>query len=119
MNEPSVFSGDELTLPKNAIHLTSDYEFYMHKDVHNANGILGARASFKGALEREESKNIRPFLLSRSVFFGSQKYGAMWTGDNQAHPHFLGLSVSMCLSLAVSGVPFCGSDVGGNSTYFI
>jgi len=25
MNEPSVFSGDELTLPKNAYHLTSDY----------------------------------------------------------------------------------------------
>lgn len=30
MNEPSIFSGEELTLPKNAYHLTSDYNFYMH-----------------------------------------------------------------------------------------
>ena len=46
MNEPSVFSGDELTLPKNAIHMTSDFELYLHKDLHNAYGILSAAASY-------------------------------------------------------------------------
>lgn len=52
-------------------------------------------------------------MLSRSVFAGSQKYGAMWTGDNQAYHEFMELSVSMCLSLGISGIPNCGADVGG------
>jgi alpha 1,3-glucosidase len=84
MNEPSVFSEDELTMPKKAIHLTKDNIKYDHKDVHNAYGLLMAKASYEGILNRETKKNLRPFLLSRSVYFGSQKYGAMWTGDNQA-----------------------------------
>ena len=37
----------------------------------------------------------------------------MWTGDNQAMFEFLALSIPMCLSLAVAGHPFCGSDIGG------
>lgn len=41
----------------------------------------------------------------------------MWTGDNQAMNQFLGLSVQMCLTLGVSGVPFCGADIGGFTGY--
>lgn len=82
MNEPSVFSGDELTMPKNAVHLTVNNKRYLHKDVHNAYGTLMAKMSHRGIVDREVSKNVRPFMLSRAVFFGSQKYGAMWTGDN-------------------------------------
>lgn len=111
MNEPSVFSGDELTMPKNAIHVTAENTRYQHKDLHNAYGTLMARATHKGIMNREP--NLRPFMLSRAVFFGSQKYGAMWTGDNQASIRFMTLSTQMCLSMAISGIPICGSDVGG------
>lgn len=72
-----------------------------------------ANASYQGIINREQDKNQRPFMLSRSVFFGSQKYGAMWTGDNQASLPFLALSVQMCLQLGLSGIPICGADVGG------
>jgi alpha-glucosidase (family GH31 glycosyl hydrolase) len=41
----------------------------------------------------------------------------MWTGDNQANIQFMGLSVQMCLSLAISGIPICGADVGGFTGY--
>jgi alpha 1,3-glucosidase len=82
MNEPSVFSEDELTMPKDTVHLTKDNEAVLHRDLHNAYGLLMAKASYKGIVEREASQNYRPFMLTRSVFFGSQKYGAMWTGDN-------------------------------------
>lgn len=82
MNEPSVFSHDELTMPKDAVHLTSDGRAFRHKDLHNAYGILMANATYTGIINRESDRNLRPFMLTRSVFFGSQKYGAMWTGDN-------------------------------------
>ena len=52
MNEPSIFSGEELTLPKNAYHLTSDYNFYMHRDIHNAYGLLMAQATYEGLINR-------------------------------------------------------------------
>mmetsp|Transcript_37586 Transcript_37586/g.36096 ORF Transcript_37586/g.36096 Transcript_37586/m.36096 type:complete len:87 (-) Transcript_37586:23-283(-) len=86
MNEPSVFSGDELTMDKNAVHRDKFGNIWEHKDIHNAYGILMAKATYKGIMERnkdeQSSFTLRPFLLSRSVFAGSQKYGAMWTGDN-------------------------------------
>jgi alpha-glucosidase len=37
----------------------------------------------------------------------------MWTGDNQAENEYISLSIQMCLSLGISGIPICGADVGG------
>lgn len=43
MNEPSVFSSDELTMPKNTWHYSDkEDDFVMHRDVHNAYGIMMA-----------------------------------------------------------------------------
>lgn len=53
MNEPSVFDQDELTMPKQAVHLTKDNIQVLHKDVHNAYGTLMAKASYQGILDRE------------------------------------------------------------------
>src|SRR5262249_1730908 len=36
-----------------------------------------------------------------------------WTGDNDSSWEHLANSVQMLLNLSVSGVPFCGADVGG------
>jgi mannosyl-oligosaccharide alpha-1,3-glucosidase len=58
-------------MPKNTVHLTKDNIKVMHKDLHNAYGALMAKASYQGILDREQKKNLRPFMLSRSVFFGS------------------------------------------------
>jgi alpha 1,3-glucosidase len=46
MNEPSVFSGDELTMDKRSLHLTDKGILFEHKDVHNAYGLLMAKATF-------------------------------------------------------------------------
>ena len=71
MNEPSVFDQDELTMPKNAVHLTKNNNKYLHRDVHNVYGTLMAKSSFQGIIDREPKKNLGPFMLSRAVFFGS------------------------------------------------
>jgi alpha 1,3-glucosidase len=47
------------------------------------------------------------------VFFGNQKYGAKWTGDNHANFEEIKVSISMLLSLGISGVNFVGADVPG------
>lgn len=59
------------------------------------------------------SPDQRPFVLSRSFFAGSQRWGAVWTGDNAAEWEHLAVSVPMLLSMSVAGLPFVGADVGG------
>jgi alpha-glucosidase (family GH31 glycosyl hydrolase) len=46
-----------------------------HRFVHNAYGHFNARASFNGLLRRSDQPPLRPFLLTRSFFIGTQKYG--------------------------------------------
>ena len=108
MNEPSVFSGPEVTMPKNLQH----YEGAEHRDVHNLYGFYMQKATFEGLLSRSEEK-MRPFVLTRAIYAGSQRYGAKWTGDNKADWKHLMASVPMLLSLSISGMPFVGADVGG------
>lgn len=108
MNEPSVFSGPETTMPKDSLHLGGAAE---HRDLHNLYGQYMHRATFEGLRQREPAQ--RPFVLSRAFYAGSQRYGAVWTGDNAAQWSHLAASVPMLLSLAVSGIPFAGADVGG------
>jgi alpha 1,3-glucosidase len=62
---------------------------------------------------RRASGKLRPFILTRAHFSGTQRYAAVWTGDNAAEWGHLEASIPMCLSLAVSGISFCGADVGG------
>lgn len=109
MNEPSVFNGPEITMHKDAKHW-GDVE---HRDVHNIYGFYQHMATAQGLVSRDPHKNTRPFVLSRAFFAGSQRYGAIWTGDNLADWGHLRDSLPMLLSLSISGIQFCGADVGG------
>ena len=109
MNEPSVFNGPETTMPKDNIH----YGEWEHRDVHNLNGMTFHNATFQALLSRKKGELRRPFVLTRSFYAGSQRLGAMWTGDNQATWGHLGAAFPMILSQGLSGFPFSGADVGG------
>ncbi|XP_077522330.1 glucosidase 2 subunit alpha isoform X3 [Amblyomma americanum] len=108
MNEPSVFNGPEVTMHKDCVH-TGGWE---HRDIHNMYGMFLPMSTYMGHLLRSGHK-LRPFILSRSFFVGSQRYGAVWTGDNDADWKHLRITVPMLLSLSVAGISFCGADVGG------
>jgi len=84
MNEPSVFGAEQSTLPLQSQHLKADGTIIKHRDVHNAYGSMMHRSTHRGVLARDDDAR-RAFVLTRSFFIGSQKYGAYWTGDNIAN----------------------------------
>ncbi|XP_074662520.1 neutral alpha-glucosidase AB-like isoform X2 [Tubulanus polymorphus] len=108
MNEPSVFNGPEITMHKDAIH----HGGWEHREVHNIFGMYQQRASAEGQVARSGG-NERPFVLSRAFFAGSQRHGAIWTGDNMGEWSHLKMSIPMLLSLSLAGITFSGADVGG------
>jgi alpha 1,3-glucosidase len=109
MNEPSVFNGPETTMPKDNLH----YQNWEHRDVHNLNGMTFHNATYQAMLERKKGEIRRPFVLTRSFYAGSQRLGAMWTGDNQANWEHLAAGFPMIINQGVAGYPFAGADVGG------
>lgn len=96
MNEPSVFSGPEVTMPKDNLHANATE----HRDVHNQYGFYDQMATFDGIASRTGGIE-RPFVLSRSFFAGSQRYGAVWTGDNMSNWAHLKASLRMLSQSAV------------------
>lgn len=108
MNEPSVFSGPETTAPKDDIHFGG----WEHREVHNVYGQTFFNATVE-AMNLRYKNEQRPFVLTRSYFAGSQRTGAMWTGDNMAKWEYLKIATPMILTQGVVGMPFSGADVGG------
>lgn len=108
MNEPSVFNGPEVTMPRDALH----HGGVEHRELHNAYGYYFHMATADGLVKRGDGKD-RPFVLSRAFFPGSQRYGAVWTGDNTAEWEHLRASIPMILTLGLTGMSFSGADIGG------
>jgi alpha-glucosidase len=107
MNEPSdPGRGRHGTFPDDVRHAAG-----LHRDVHNTYGHLMAQATHE-ALTRLRP-GMRPFVLTRAGMTGTQRFAATWTGDNHSTWTHLRLSLTMCLGLGLSCLPFCGADVGG------
>jgi alpha 1,3-glucosidase len=51
---------------------------------------------------------MRPFVLTRSFFAGSQRFGAMWTGDNLGSWEHMAINVKMVLANGLAGMSFAG-----------
>ena len=69
MNEPSVFNGPEVTMPKDIIHVNG----VEHRELHNIYGHLYVMGTHAGHLKRANNQ-LRPFILTRSAFAGTQRY---------------------------------------------
>merc|ERR1712168_325372 len=108
MNEPAAFEPSEKSLPKDVLHVDG----VEHRNLHNLYGFYMQMASYD-ALRVRGSNEERPFLLSRSFFAGSQRFGAVWTGDNVSSWAHMRASIPMLLSLNLCGISFAGADVGG------
>ena len=78
MNEPSVFNGPEVSMNKDTKNLAG----IEHREWHNLYGMYMHRATAEGLVKRNPKQDKRPFVLSRSFYAGSQRWGPIWTGDN-------------------------------------
>jgi len=107
MNEPAVFGLG--TFPNDVRH-NYDGNRGSHRKAHNIYGMQMVRATYEG-LKKQQVK--RPFTITRSGYAGVQRYSSVWTGDNVASWGHLKLANTMCQRLSVSGISFCGSDIGG------
>lgn len=110
MNEPALFDREDKTAPEDVRH---DYDGHggSHRKAHNIYGMQMVRATYEGL--RKLHPNQRPFTLTRAAFAGTQRYAAVWTGDNSATWEHLKIAVLQLQRLSVSGFSFCGTDIGG------
>ena len=82
-----------------------------HQFYHNQYAHLMARATKEGFQQKDNT--IRPFILTRSGCTGTQKYSAVWTGDNFSSWEHLQMTIPESLNLSLSGISFNGADIGG------
>lgn len=109
MNEPATFNKTK-TMDLEVIH-ENDGDLKTHEELHNIYSLLMGKATYEGLKQQLQGK--RPFLLTRAGFSGIQRYAAVWTGDNRSFWEHLEMALPMCMNLGISGIPFCGPDVGG------
>lgn len=107
MNEP-VWRMGKKTEP-----LAEDVKFQNHSQAEMRNLYANLEAEATSLAFEKFKKDERPFILTRSAFCGIQKYAALWTGDNHSSFEQLKENLAMVLNLGLTGVPFCGADVGG------
>lgn len=104
MNDPS-------TGPADPTEMLFQRGTESHAARRNEYALGMAQATHQGFLWARPDE--RPFVLSRSASAGSARYTAVWTGDNVANRFYLANSISSCVGMSLSGLPFCGPDIAG------
>ncbi|MBK5720850.1 DUF5110 domain-containing protein [Dysgonomonas sp. Marseille-P4677] len=107
MNEPALVAS---YMPDNILF---DFEGRRANapEAKNVFGMQMARSSYLSALKY--NPDLRPFVYTRSAFAGIQRYAAVWSGDNTASDEGLLTSILLNNQMSLSGIPFCGPDLGG------
>jgi len=81
-------------------------------DLHNAYGHRWAKMVYDWSLR--ERPDTRPFVLMRSGFVGSQRYGMIpWSGDVGRNWQGLAAQPQIMLEMGMQGIAYMHSDLGG------
>ncbi len=107
MNEPSVWGQafpDIVQFDDNGFKAN-------HKKIHNVYALNMVKAGME--CFEKYSPDKRHFMLTRAGFAGTQRYSAVWTGDNSSTNADLQAACVMPQGMGISGLAFVGSDVGG------
>lgn len=81
-------------------------------EVHNIYGHDWARLIYEGYAK--DFPNVRPFILMRAGYSGSQRYGLIpWSGDVNRTWGGLQSQTEIALQMAMQGLSYMHSDLGG------
>jgi oligosaccharide 4-alpha-D-glucosyltransferase len=104
LGEPEVHPADSIH-NFNGLQVTGD-------EIHNAYGHMWAKRVFENQLAIAPKQ--RPFIMMRSGFVGSQRYGMIpWTGDVSRSWGGLKPQVELSLQMGLLGLGYTHSDLGG------
>jgi len=104
--------GEPEVHPADTLHTLDDGSIVNGDAIHNAYGHQWAKTVFDNQLTL--APNERPFILMRSGFAGSQRYGMIpWTGDVSQSWGGLKPQVELSLQMGVLGMAYTHSDLGG------
>jgi oligosaccharide 4-alpha-D-glucosyltransferase len=104
LGEPEVHPADSIH-NFNGLEVTGD-------EIHNAYGHMWAKQVYENQLAIAPSQ--RPFIMMRSGFIGSQRYGMIpWTGDVSRSWDGLKPQVELSLQMGLLGLGYTHSDLGG------
>lgn len=99
--------GEPEVHPKELLHVKGSAN-----EVHNAYGHEWAKIIFDGY--RSNFPEVRPFILMRAGFAGSQRYGMIpWTGDVSRSWGGLVPQPEISLQMGMQGIAYMHSDLGG------
>jgi oligosaccharide 4-alpha-D-glucosyltransferase len=104
LGEPEVHPGDSIHQYK-GMSVTGD-------EIHNVYGHMWAKRVYENQLAIAPKQ--RPFIMMRSGFMGSQRYGMIpWTGDVSRSWDGLKPQVELSLQMGLLGMGYTHSDLGG------
>ncbi len=99
--------GEPEVHPDNIIHANGK-----GKDIHNAYGHEWAKMIYEGY--KKDFPNQRPFILMRSGYAGTQRYGIIpWSGDVSRSWGGLKPQPEISLQMGMQGIAYMHSDLGG------
>ena len=104
--------GEPEVHPSDTLHTLADGRIANGDAIHNVYGHQWAKMVFENQLDLAPNK--RPFILMRSGFAGSQRYGMIpWTGDVNRTWGGLKPQVELSLQMGLLGMAYTHSDLGG------
>ncbi|MCP4323934.1 MAG: DUF4968 domain-containing protein, partial [Alteromonadales bacterium] len=104
--------GEPEVHPSDTLHTLSDGSVVNADAIHNVYGHQWAKMVFDNQLSMNPEQ--RPFILMRSGFAGSQRYGMIpWTGDVSRSWGGLKPQVELSLQMSLLGMAYTHSDLGG------
>ncbi len=103
--------GEPEVHPSDSIH-NLDGLLVTAEEIHNVYGHQWAQMVYEH--QQTLSPDMRPFVMMRAGFLGSQRYGLIpWTGDVAREWGGLVPQVELALQMSLMGLGYIHSDVGG------